>query len=408
MTELTIHLPKPHSKQESFLRTPCKHKIIVAGRRGGKTTGTSILASEAMLDGRRVLYAAPTHDQTEAFWTALKTYFSECIKRKIAVKNETERSLKLGKGRIRAKTAWDADSLRGDYADLLILEEFSLMEPNAWDEVGAPMLLDNNGEAVFIGTPKRRNHFFQFYQRAVSDGDRWRAWHFTSHDNPYLSKDALAQIAQDMTEDAYKQEIMAEFLEGEGQVFRNLAACMTREPTTPEAHKGHYLAVGVDWGKQNDFTAISIGCRDCRLEVAHDRFNRIDYAFQRGRLTALCDAWGVSAVLAESNSMGAPIIEQLQRDGLPVRGFETTASSKPPLIESLALTFERAEMRFIDHAIWTAELEAYERTISGNAGRSTYSAPAGMHDDTVIARALMRQAIDRPSKVAVQANPFYR
>ncbi|NIV32808.1 MAG: terminase, partial [Anaerolineae bacterium] len=58
------------------------------------------------------------------------------------------------KGRIRTKTAWDADSLRGDYADLLILDEYATMDPSAWELVGAPMLLDNDGDAVFIGTPK--------------------------------------------------------------------------------------------------------------------------------------------------------------------------------------------------------------------------------------------------------------
>ena len=74
-------------------------------------------------------------------------------------------------------------------------------------------------------------------------------------------------------------------------------------------------------------------------------------------------------------------------------GFETTASSKPPLIENLALAFEREEFQFQDDPIWTAELEAYERKVSVSTGRSQYGAPEGMHDDTVIARALMLKDI---------------
>jgi hypothetical protein len=101
------------------------------------------------------------------------------------------------------------------------------------------------------------------------------------------------------------------------------------------------------------------------------------------------DLWKPGSILAESNSMGEPIIEQLQADGLPVKGFETTGTSKPPLIENLALTIERAEWKFQPDPIWTAELEAYERKVSPNTGRSTYSAPEGVHDDTVMARALM-------------------
>ena len=55
--------------------------------------------------------------------------------------------------RIRAKTAWNADTLRGDFADLLILDEWQLMNESAWEDVGAPMLLDNNGDAIFIYAP---------------------------------------------------------------------------------------------------------------------------------------------------------------------------------------------------------------------------------------------------------------
>jgi hypothetical protein len=153
--------------------------------------------------------------------------------------------------------------------------------------------------------------------------------------------------------------------------------------------------MGVDWGKQNDFTCISVGCADCKVEIAIDRFNQIDYIFQRARLTALQDKVRAGVILAESNSIGEPVIEVLQREGLPVRGFQTTAQTKPPLIENLALICERAEWQFIPDAIWRGEMEAFERTVSPTTGRSSYSAPDGVHDDTVIARALMCwQAMD--------------
>ena len=392
MQTITVTLPKLHSKQQSFIGSKAKRRVIVAGRRGGKTTGVSILAIEAMLSGRRVLEAAPVANQTEAFWTSCKKFASPLIRAKVVTKNETERRLEMAGngGRIRCKTAFDADSLRGDYCDLLILDEYSLMKPDTWDEVGAPMLLDNDGDAVFIFTPKRKNHAHSLYARALGDDTgRWQAWHFTSYDNPYLSKPALDEITADMTDDAYRQEIMAEFLENEGAVFRNIAACMTAEASTPEAHIGHGLVMGVDWGKHQDYTAISLGCLDCRMELSRDRFNQIDYILQRGRLQVMYDLWRPGAILAESNSMGEPIIEQLQADGLPVHGFDTTATSKPPLIENLALAIERGEWRFQSDMIWTAELEAYERKVSANTGRSTYSAPEGVHDDTVMSRALM-------------------
>ena len=389
--DYTITLPKPHDKQLAFIDSKAKRKIIVAGRRGGKTTGASMLAAFQAMDGRRVLEAAPVSDQTNAFWESVKGYFAEPIARKIIKKNETDRLLEFPNGgRIRCKTAHDADSLRGDYADLLILDEYSFMKPDAWELVGMPMLADNDGDAVFIFTPNRRNHAFQMFNMAVADETgRWKAWHFTSLDNPYLSESALADMRVDMTEEAYRQEILAEFLEGEGAVFRNINNCMHAPDTTPDAHKGHYIVAGVDWAKQADFTCISIGCVDCHEELARDRFNQIDYIFQRKRLEQLFKKWNVRQSLLELNSIGEPNFEELSRAGFPVAGFTTTASSKPPLIENLALTLEAEEWQFQPDPIWTGELEAYERKVQATTGRSQYNAPEGMHDDTVIARALM-------------------
>jgi hypothetical protein len=353
-----------------------------------------------MFAGRRVLEAAPTADQTSAFWNECKRALAELIAVGVVKKNETDRSLEFAKGgRIRCKTAWDADSLRGDYADLLILDEYSLMKPDAWDEVGAPMLLDNDGDAIFTFTPKRKNHAYAMYVRAMGDTTgRWQAWHGTSLDNPHLSRAALDDIAHDMSEDAYKQEILAEFLSNEGAVFRNISACMHANLHTQQSeHDGHRLIMGIDWGKKDDYTAISIGCQDCRCEVYHERSNQLDYAFQRKRLVAEANRWGVSLIIPESNSMGEPIIEELRRDrelrGAAISPFETTASSKPPLIENLALTFEQASFQFQPDPVWQAELESYEAKYSGQTGRPAYSAPEGCHDDTVIARALMLHGI---------------
>ena len=117
------------------------------------------------------------------------------------------------------------------------------------------------------------------------------------------------------------------------------------------------------------------------------------YHLARQRLAALIEQWDIYEMVAESNAMGQPVIDEMQYDGLPVTAFATTATSKPPLIENLALTLERAEVLFIADLVATAELEAYEMRANVNTGRPTYSAPEGVHDDTVIARALMCQAL---------------
>lgn len=388
-------LPEPYPQQAAIKAHPAKRKVICAGRRAGKTTLAAIVATEKLREGRRVLLSSTTQEQADSFWDKVKEWLALDIERGVVKKNETRHILTMPStgGRIKVKTAWDADTLRGDYADFLVLDECALLAPDAWDKVGAPMLLDNDGDAWFISTPRRRNWFFHLYQRAVADGERWHAWHFTSFDNPHLSPAGLAEIASDLTDEAYRQEIMAEFLAGEGAVFRNIAACMSAPPTTPGEHKGHALLLGLDWGQKNDYTAISIVCATCKREVALDRFNKIDWSFQRGRVAALAKEWGVRMLLAEENSIGGPNIEALREaDRLPMQAFTMTSSSKPPLIRALALCLERAEVRWLSVPAATAELEAYEARVNPVTGHTSYSAPEGMHDDTVIARALAYSA----------------
>jgi hypothetical protein len=110
-------------------------------------------------------------------------------------------------------------------------------------------------------------------------------------------------------------------------------------------------------------------------------------------LKTLADRYQVEHIQAEENSIGGPNIEALQREGLLVYPFTTTAASKPPLIQSLALAFERKECRWIDDGAATAELHAFECKVNANTQRVTYAAPEGLHDDTVIARALAWRAV---------------
>jgi hypothetical protein len=389
---MKIHLPKQyHPKQMEVINSSAKRKVIVAGRRGGKTRTVADIAIRYFMSGRRVLEAAPKFDQTTVFWRYVKNALREPLASKVMKKNESTRTIEFNGAWLRSMTAHDADTLRSDAADLLILDEFSLMDPSAWDEVGAPMLLDTDGDAIFIFTPQRKNHAFQMYARAIgNESGRWQAWHFTSYDNPFLSLEALNEITGDMTEEAYKQEILAEFLDNDGAVFRNVAACMNAPLNPrPEDHKGHKKVAGLDWGKQNDYTVFDIGCVTCREEIHRERFNKIDYVFQRDRIRAAWQEWDCGPILAERNAMGDPNIEMMQREGLPVIAFETTAVTKPPLIENMALVLQRAEFQYQADPVWTAEIEAYERKVSLQTGRSFYSAPEGVHDDTVMGRCLM-------------------
>jgi len=262
--KIKIHLPAPHPRQVDFLRSPAKRKVIRAGRRGGKTVGIAILAVEQFLAGRRILYAAPTTEQVARFWSEVTRALEDGWRSKPPLwrKNESEHFIERPgtENRIKAKTAWNADTLRGDYADLLIFDEFQLIAEDAWDSVGAPMLLDNDGDAVFIFTPpslysrsaskaidpQHANKFFKAAaKKAKSDPGRWATFHFSSMDNPHLSRDALDEIVTDMTSLAYRMEILAEDVdEAPGALWTRKIIDLHRVSTQPP--NLHRIVVAVD------------------------------------------------------------------------------------------------------------------------------------------------------------------
>ncbi len=225
MTEMRgIHLRPPHANQAAFVDCKAKRIIIRAGRRGGKTVGVAIKALVMFLGGRRVLYAAPTSEQTDRFWYEIVTALADPIAEGALTLNKSERFIEVPGtlNRIKAKTAWDADSLRGDFADLLIFDEWQLSNEDAWEIVGYPMLMDNNGDAVFIYTPPSLRsagiskahdprHAAKMFKAAGEDGSgRWARFHFTSLDNPYISREGLAEAMKDASTASYRQEILAE------------------------------------------------------------------------------------------------------------------------------------------------------------------------------------------------------
>jgi hypothetical protein len=204
--------------------------------------------------------------------------------------------------------------------------------------------------------------------------------------NPFIPKEEIEDAKAKMPERIFLQEYMAEFIDDAGLVFRRVADASTgvlQNTSIP----GHDYVFGVDWGKLLDFTVISV--IDCKLQsqVYMERFNQIDYALQVQRISDLAKRFKPVCIVAESNAMGEPIIEQLQREGLPVLPFLTTAASKKDMIESLELAIERLEIKLLNDETQTGELLAYESERLPS-GIFRYSAPAGCHDDTVIALAL--------------------
>jgi phage terminase large subunit-like protein len=387
--QIEVDLTELHAAQERIVTESRRWNVLACGRRFGKTTLGINLDAYPALEGYPVGWYSPTHKMLTEVWREMVIALRPVTSRKDA----SEHRLELITGGVIDMWSLDSpDSSRGRKYKRVVVDEAAMVKnfQEAWQAVIRPTLTDYQGDAYWLSTPRGMNYFKQGFDNGQDKTmTEWASWHMPTSSNPFISKSEIEAARLELPEMTFRQEYLAEFLQNEGAVFRNIEANLTAEHSTPEQHKGHRIVMGVDWAQKYDFTVLSAGCVQCKAEVDFDRFNKIEWAFQRARLRTMADRWKVAEILAEENSIGGPNIEALQGEGLPVKAFTTTAQSKPPLIQSLALSLEREEMAFLPDPVGKAELLAYESKVNANTGRISYSAPDGMHDDTVMARALM-------------------
>lgn len=398
---IRILVPEPHSAQQEILDGEARFNVIACGRRFGKTRMALLRSLKPVLNGQPVAYFAPTYKMLTEFWRDAVELYKPVIAP--GGMNKAEHRFEvIGGGSFQMWSLDSAETVRGRKYALALIDEAAMVADleNAWSAVIRPTLTDYEGGADFYSTPKGLNYFYTLFTRGqdAANGE-WTAWQMPTSENPFISKSEIENARLELPADVFRQEFLAEFIQGEGAVFRNITANLYKGGDKPNDHQGHSLVAGVDWGQVNDFTAVSIACETCNKEVELDRFNQIDWHFQRARLAALLRKWCVRDCLVEMNSIGSPNFDELVRDGLQVRGFQTTAQSKPQIIQSLSLALEKEEMKFLDIPTATRELEAYEAKRSEQTGRISYNAPPGFHDDTVIARALMNEMRSKGSGI---------
>ena len=373
---------------------------------------------------RRVWWVAPSYPMAAIGWRMIRHYGRRIPGARI---REVERMVMLPNGGwAQVKSADHPDSLRGEGLNFICLDEAAFVAESAWAEALRPALSDRVGRALFISTPKGRNWFWRLFASAeeasngrgsgfgvrgsgtttdadhdvftnleptthnhdvchpaVADTVRWR---FPTSSGPHILPDEIESARESLPERIFRQEYLAEFMDDGGGVFRRVRECATRlrhDGPMP----GHAYLFGVDWAKQNDWTVIAVLDVSERALVRLERFNRVDYALQTGRLKSLASLFRPRRIVAERNGMGEPLIEQLLREGLPMLPFTTTAASKARAIEALALAFEQKAISIPPDPALLAELEAFEMQRLPS-GLMRYAAPEGMHDDCVMALAM--------------------
>ena len=391
-TDVEISLPALHRTQREVLNNLKRFSVLCCGRRWGKTTLVFDIITRKLLEGKQCAYICPTYkdDTATATWGLFKSKLAAVTKKKY---DSSPRTLELiTGGRLVFWALTSIDAFRGGAYDFVAIDEcaFAPTLEQSFNEVIQPTLIDRKGGAILVSTPKGMNGFFNLYSRGVTGVKDWASFHYTTSDNPYIAREEIELARMTMPASTFEQEIEAKFIARGGAVFRDVDAVSVALPQEPRAG-GDYV-MGVDWGKDNDYTALCVIDVKTKTQVALDRFNTIGWQVQRDRIKALSERWRVKVIYAESNSIGSPNIESLQNEGLKVIPFTTTAQSKREIIESLALAIEKRDITLLNDSVQRHELLSYTMTRTAS-GSYTYSAPVGGHDDTVMALAIAWHAV---------------
>lgn len=206
--------------QSDIFSSKARFRTVVAGRRFGKTFLSTIEILRAAIGGnkRNVWYIAPTYGSAkEIAWDMLlHTIPDEYIDKS----NETALTLKLINGSsIALKGAEKPNNLRGRALDFVVLDEFADMRPETWNEVIRPSLSDRQGSALFIGTPKGRNHFYDLWGAGLTGKENWQSFQYTTIDGGNVPPEEIEQARNDLDERTFNQEYCAEFVTYSGLIY---------------------------------------------------------------------------------------------------------------------------------------------------------------------------------------------
>ena len=398
---MNVSLPMPHAGQQIVLNGMKRFTWLRAGRRWRKTTLAMNVAVRAALQGQHVLWGAPTADQVRIGWNETRKAVGGVAAFYVG---RMEVVFPTG-GQIIYRSLDEPDNARGHTVDGFVIDEAAQVKERAYYEVLRPQVSDTEGWGFVIGTPKGRNYFWRESMAAKNKDDSisWQAPTLGVEivdeelirkphpmENPFFLFSEAQELFATQSERIFRQEFLAEFTVDEGLVFRKVRKASTLAPSEPDPSRSYVM--GVDWGKENDFTVISVMDIEARKQVAIDRFNQIDWNFQVSRLKTMYYKWKPVNTIVEANAMG-PVVDALIKMGIHVQPFFMLQSTKNSLIEKLSLAIERGNLMLLKNETQIEELEAYElqRLPSGSF---RYNAPKNMHDDCCISLALAWHGVD--------------
>jgi hypothetical protein len=232
----------------------------------------------------------------------------------------------------------------------------------------------------------------------------YKSWQFSSYDNSiekggYLDRGEIDSIAHELPEMIFRQEILAQFIKGEGDVFRNIYGCIGGELGEPEPDK--YYVIGADLAKTQDWTVLTAMDNHGHIR-GFRRFKDLDWPIQRREIKnfqAIYSRYAPAPIILDSTGIGDPVYDELFHEGVFLRGYKFTNETKRRLVENLNLCIDQGRITIPGEStplgakpdpslrVLVEEMEGFTYEVLPS-GVVRYGASSGKHDDCTISLGL--------------------
>ncbi len=366
-----------------------KYVTLVTGRQWGKTLlGMNLLLKWSLTSPNLTLmWVSPIYRQAKKVLDDITQAIagSEVV---VSI-NKSDLEVRLFNGsKILFRSAEREDNLRGNTVDYLIVDESAFIKDTVWDNVLKQTVLVKGKRVLFISTPKGKNFLYNLSLRGEDDDQpTYLSLKGSSYDTPYITNEELDEARDTLPEDIFKQEILAEFIDSGGEVFKDIDDYCKIPEFTPPTGKKYYC--GLDLGRSNDYTVLTILDEDGNVVyIYRDRHKPwstiVDNVVKHVKRYK-------ATLFIEVNNVGDVIYEQIKKVYNNTHPFVTTNSSKTNVIEDLIYGLNNGNLTLPTKNCFSplyTELKVFTFEYNPKTRNIRYEAQQGHHDDCVMSLAI--------------------
>lgn len=369
--------------------------VVSTGRQVGKSTVGQFVSIALTL--RESLYKVgffePTYKQCKEQFNRLRNLLKDV--RDIRF-NGSEFAIYMPNGSTIQFVTADNDNCRGMTFDYIIIDEACFVKGDIFNSAILPTVAismgENRGKCLLLSTPKEKNWFYQYFNGGLEGVADTKSFKFTSYEGGLYSKDFLDNARKRVPEAIFKNEYLAEFMDGGSGIFK-YNGCLSPKAVTAYSRSKQYYAA-VDWGMENDYTVLTIMDSDKQLVVCK-RWRQMDWYELIEKIVSILEAYGNPLCYAETNGIGNMPYKTLQKKYSKARPFNTTANNKVDIVMDLAEAMNTDTITIPEKGFdWLLkELDDYTFTFVN--GKMKFNAKNGSHDDGVMSMAICNHHIKK-------------